>query len=342
MTGAPQRLRRDRLLAFGAVVPACLAWIGLSVWGAGSPTAWSAQPRAGVEPIESAALSIALALALLCHAWFYSGVAPASVFAPLVLLAAVWTGLAVECHIDPSDAVAVLTATVAVTLLVHRPLAVGPIGVLTGTAVAVSPLLAGVGAGLCIALRADTRQTRRGTTGPPLRAFVIWMALGLASMTVVGVSIGRPPWMAAGIPEVLNRLGPAAVWLQLAGLLGLVAPVLVVGVLGLVVECSDAPGATESGGPVLPVYLAIRVWMLFNAVVALLLPKVCAGHGIVLLAPAGLLTALGWRSLRTLVSKPMPMTITLSGGVCLFLLAVLTWVPLRAAAAGVLVALLPP
>ena len=161
-------------------------------------------------------------------------------------------------------------------------------------------------------------------------------------MSAVAVGAGRPPWMAVGVTPVLDRLGPAAAWRHISELLGQVAPLLAVGLLGLIVvkDRVDAVAERARAGPAF--YPAVSTWLVFNVVVAFLFPVVCAEHAIVWLAPAGLLLPAGWRALRSLASGSMPMMIGMSGGVCLFLLAVLLWPSLRSAASAILIAVYPP
>ncbi|UCG15840.1 MAG: hypothetical protein JSV19_11150 [Phycisphaerales bacterium] len=343
--GNPAPAQRPNALLCVVVVTACSAWITLSSWAASPPSPASAGSWVQPDRVDAVVTGVVLILALLCHLWVYSQAAASLALAPPVLLTAVWAGLGTAGRLDPSDAVAVLVMTVATALFSRRPQAVAPIGVITGMAVALSPLLVGAAAGLCIALHAFTGPAQGARPGGglrPLPALVAGMVAGLLLMTAVAIGAGRPPWMAVSVAPVLHRLGPAAAWRHVSELLGLVAPVLAVGLLGLIAvkDPDDAGPERVRAGPA--VYPAVCAWLLFNVVVAFLFPVVCAGHAIVWLAPAGLLLPVGWRSLRSLASGSMPMTIGMSGGVCLFLLAVLLWTPIRSAAAAILIAVYPP
>jgi len=78
--------------------------------------------------------------------------------------------------------------------------------------------------------------------------------------------------------------------------------------------------------------------MAFNVMMTCVFPGVCAGHVLVLLMPAALAAGAGWQALRSLIASPMPIATALTGGLCVFLLAVQTWAPLRAAMSAVAVA----
>jgi hypothetical protein len=313
-------------------------WIGLSVWAAGRAEALI--NRAGTDlgaarPITSGA---ALMVALAAHAVFFWRVeSRPALIAPLIVAAA-WAGLAAGGHVVPTDAAAIVIIVGAWLAGSRRLPAAAPVGAATGLAVALSPFLVGSVLGLFAALRGGGRARTwwSSLTGWTVAALIIGLA--------VEAAVGSPVWASPAELGVVYELGPAAVWRHLAGLMDLAVPVLVVGALGAVAatapcDPSGAPHAHDRGAQI---YRGLGIWLVFNAVLACLIPRLCAGHVLVMIAPAALLVAPGWSALRRMVSASAPMTAALPGAVCLFLLGVLSWAPAREAGRVVLIALLPP
>jgi hypothetical protein len=146
-----------------------------------------------------------------------------------------------------------------------------------------------------------------------------------------GVVYAHSSWTEWAALAGVERIGPAALWRHFAWLADLTAPVWMLGLLGVVVGAVNARPRR-----------AVIVWMAFNVGMACVFPRICARHVLVLLMPAALTAGAGWKALRTLVSSPMPPVTAITGGLCMFLLAVQAWVPLRAVISVVAVALESP
>lgn len=327
-----------RLLAAASLLLVGGVWIGLSVWAAGRAGSVIARTGTDLGAAHAIALGAALLAALAGHTVFFWRVkGRPALMAPLIAAAA-WAGLAAEGHVIPTDAAA-LVIIVGAWLAGSRKLpAAAPVGAATGLAVALSPLLVGSVLGLFVALRGGGRARTwwSSLTGWTVAALII----GLAVEAVVG----SPVWASPAELGVVYKLGPAAVWRHLAWLMDLAAPVLVVGALGAVAATApcDPSGAGHRRARGAQVYRGLGIWLVFNAVLACFIPRLCAEHLLVMIAPAALLVAPGWWALRRMVSTSAPMTTALPGAVCLFLLGMLSWTPAREAGRVVLIALLPP
>jgi len=219
------------------------------------------------------------------------------------------------------------------------------IGLALGAGLLVSPLVAGGGVGLWRAWRGDAQG--RARCG-------LWVVVGgllavtvRAAVAAVDAEAGRMLAGGLAIPETLARLGPAGVWRYGSELLDLVAPVLVVGALGAAVlnetDGTDPASASDARSqPELPLLRGARAWLLLNVALACAWSRLACGHAVVMIAPAVLLVGPGWSALRRLTATSARRGASLIGGVGLFLLAVLCWVPLRQTCAALLTGLLPP
>jgi hypothetical protein len=313
-------------------------WLALSVWAA-------ARAQAIVRPgqqlptlAEGLTLAGGLVVALVGHAVFFRRSGAALSVIPLLLVAAVWGGLAAEGHVLPADAVGLALVTAAWLASTGKPPRPAAIGLPTGLAVAASPLLIGAVFASFWTLPTKVQHPMRR------RALSGWMVGGLIVGLAVAVALGQPVWTRFAQRGWVYDLGPAAVWRHLADLLDLAAPLLVVAALGAVMSSRWARprGADLDHDAGARLWRGLCVWLVFNAVLACVAPRLAAGHMLALIAPAALLATPGWNALRALLSKPAPLTTALPGAVCVFLLAVLAWAPLRAAGRALLIALLPP
>lgn len=329
---------RWRLLAAASLVMVGGVWIGLSVWAAdraGAIIPWAGTDSGAAHAITSGA---ALLAALAGHVVFFWRVEGRPALMAPMIVAAAWAGLAAGGHLIPTDAAA-LAIIVGAWLAGSRKLPnAAPVGAATGLAMALSPLLVGSVLGLFVALRGGGRARTwwSSLTGWTVAALIIGLA--------VEAALGSPAWASPAEVGVVYELGPAAVWRHLASLMDLTAPVLVVGALGIVVatDPGDLSGAGHRRARGTQIYHGLGTWLVFNAVLACFVPRLCAEHLLVMIAPAALLVAPGWWALRRMVSTSAPMTTALPGAVCLFLLGMLSWAPAREAGRVVLIALLPP
>jgi hypothetical protein len=315
-------------------------WIGLSIWAAQRTQPMIAPREIGRATAEALVVGTTLLVALAGHALFYGRVAGGPVFMPAAVVAAVWAGLTAGDHVAAADALGLVLVTAAWLGLARPGASAAPMAVLTGIAIALSPLLIGSILGLWLTVGGKEMERWRFV------AIAGWLLTGAVLATGIGVAVGQPPWEVAAQTGVMGRFGPAAAWRHLAGLVDLVAPVLAVGALGAVVAQErhvNGPigyAPRQSGGA--RVRRGLAAWLVCNVVLASALPAVSAEHALVLLAPAALLVATGWSALRALVARSAPLTAALPGAVCLFLLVVLLLAPARAAARIVLLAVLPP
>lgn len=335
---AERRSAYWRLLAAVSLALVGGLWIGAVVWAEGRADAVVVDVETGWAALRPLILGAVLLVALAGHAVFFWRVeGGSSLMAPLIV-AVVWAGVVAESQVTPTDAVGLVIMVGVWLAALHKLPVAAPVGVATGLALVLSPFLVGSIVGLVPVLRGGNRA----------RAWWFslagWFVAGLAAGLVIGIAAGRPVWASFAGSALVYELGPAAVWRYLAELLDLAAPLLVVGGLGAVVAAGrcDPGGAGRGRGGEAEVHRGLGIWLLVNAVLACSGPKLCAGHLLVMIAPAALLAASGWSALRRLVARGAPLIDALPGGVCLFLLAVLLWVPAAAAGRMLLIALLPP
>lgn len=313
-------------------------WVALSVWAAGRAESMFARPEVAAAAAGTVTLVTALIVALAAHAAFCRRLVPRPVLIPTILTAVVWAGLIAGRHVPLADAVGLALIVLAWIAVPNREPPVVPMAVVTGAAVAFSPLLIGSAVGLALVVCPLDRDQ------PWRFALAGWTVVGLTAGLLFRAVAVPLDWGALAMPVLLADLGPASVWRHLADLLDLVAPGLVVGALGALADPSPGlrnrePSASQNAARITH---ALVWWLICNGLLACLAPRLCAGHLLAMTAPAVLLIAPGWLALRRLVSSAAPPATLLPGAVCLFLLAVLAWTPAAATARAILVAFLPP
>ncbi|MBN1511110.1 MAG: hypothetical protein JXB13_03780 [Phycisphaerae bacterium] len=323
--------------AFGIALLLALTWTmgSLVAVARTSDPALASQllyPSAGPD------LIVAGALMLLVHAWIFRKQPDPGPAGSIVVMGVVCAGLAAEHLIHAADLFAVSLAALGMGLLISRPRALTPAGVILGAAMALSPLLVGAAAGgLSAARRMDAScSTARRTVR--LGAGVV---LGFALVGLAGWMDGRPPWVAVAVPEPLSRVGPAAVWRFGAEIADLAAPLLGLGLLGLWVGGRMNGDSVQTADP-FPLDHAMRVWMVVNILAILCFPTVCATHAVVWFAPPALLVPAGWRAVRKALPAALPFSMKLTLAAFVLLVALLTWPAIRAAGGTILIALTTP
>ncbi len=335
LADATIRPRPRHRLAFGLAVLTALAWtVGGLV--AGARTSDPTLASQVLHPVAGPELIVAGALLLLVHAWVFRRQPDPGPAGGIVVVGVVCAGLAAEHLIHAADLFAVSLAALGMGLLISRPRAPTPTGVILGAAMALSPLLVGAAAGgLSAARRMDAScPTARRTVR--LGAGVV---LGFALVGLAGWMDGRPVWVALAIPEPLSRLGPAAVWRFGAEIADLAAPLLGLGLLGLWIGGQIKNGENVPSPESFPLDHAVRVWMIVNVLALLCFPTACAAHAIVWFAPQALLVPTGWRAVRKSLTATLPFSMKLTLAAFATLLALLTWPAIRAAGGTILVAL---
>lgn len=320
--------------AFGIAVLLTLAWTigGLSAVVRTSDPTLASQ---ALRPVAGPELIVAGALMLLVHAWVFRMQPDPGPAGSIVVVGVVCAGLAAEHLIHAADLFAVSLAALGMGLLISRPRALTPTGVILGAAMALSPLLVGAAAGGLSAAR------RMGASGPTARRTVrlgAGMVLGFALVGLAGWMDGRPPWVAIAVPEPLSRVGPAAVWRFGAEIADLAAPLLGLGLLGLWVGGRMNGENVQTADP-FPLDHAMRVWMVVNILAVLCFPTMCAAHAVVWLAPPALLVPAGWRAVQRSLATSLPFSMKLTLATFATVLALLTWPAIRAAGGTILIAL---
>ncbi|MCP4251416.1 MAG: hypothetical protein GY778_30640 [bacterium] len=319
-------------------------WIGLAIWSTGRAESYLTAGAAGLGVGGGIALAVGLWLALLGLGAFFRRTDPASLVPPLVIVAMVWAGLVVECDSRPIEAWALAMVVAAWVGLAYGVWADEVVGILIGLGVGACPLLVGSAVGLgLVRWDGDRAAPRRGLVGVQSRVMV-----GFVTGAILGVAaallLGRPFWNWMQPSAAFSNLGPATAWRLVAWRLDLAMAAVVLGALGVVAgrPWSDEGGFDGPAGDGARLHRGLCVWLGCNVVLGLVMPGFCADYGLVMLAPAGLLAALGWAALRSLVVPRTSMATVLPGAVGVLLLAVLLWAPLRSVGRIVWVAMVPP
>ncbi len=189
-----------------------------------------------------------------------------------------------------------------------------------------------------------------GRGGHRIAGALAAVVVGVGVCVVIQSVTGRTPGESLTVGDDVMRIGPQNLWRFVASWLDLVTPVLVLALIAAAdrffsPEAGDtddaasdvsqpdgiSPGRYTGAG-------ALTVWLAVNAAVALLLSRAIVGHGFLLVLPAFLLAAAGWRAVCCLPFDRSDLTLSLFSALCRAMPFALLWVPFRKAGEIVLVA----
>ena len=318
--------------ATSIVLILCAVWIAATAWAR-----WAiGRADPGVAPSLGAGaavgITIALVAATLVVSRFLSTDLHFRTRTGEVITAILFTAIA-SAHLA-DDAVTFRDATAAWLVLVGVQFACRPaarwIGItLVGVACGCSPL---VGGALLVVVATFAR--------PATQFIGFAIALFLAGFFYSMFTPREVSWTYAfPVLEEVVRVGPAYLWTLAADWGDIVMPVLVLALLAVAESLfgrpEDSPASPEPPVP----SQALRLWLLLNAVAAIMMPRVLVSHGPLFVLPAFLIAPAGWRLLRDLPLTRSNWTLSLFSACSYALILWLAWTPVRTSAELIMAAL---
>ncbi len=175
-----------------------------------------------------------------------------------------------------------------------------------------------------------------------------WIRLATAALAAAA-SLGVWQWLVQTppdplyIPEHFVRVGPSYLWTLVAWWIDLVLPALVLAAIAIAQHFYHPDDDSESSNRLFPSHdrrhnQAVILWLTINVVISVMWPRILLSHGLLIVLPAFLLVALGWKVIQLTPVTRRHWMLSAFSIACRLLPWMLLWPAVRATTEAILAA----